>query len=1098
MPASHLDTFTSGAIVGGRFKIVRLIAQGGGGEVYEAMDLELHENLALKTIRSEIADNPEAANRFKREILLARKVTHPNVCRTFDIFHHHVSGDGSGPDRDISFLTMELLRGKTLSELIKNKGAMQTSEALPIVRQMAAALDAAHRAGVIHRDFKSGNVMLVEAAQEEGGLHAVITDFGLANTVVTHDSLTPEVTQAGTILGTPAYMAPEQAEGKEITAAADIYALGVVLYEMVTGSQPFAGESMISTIVKKIKEPAPSPRSLVPDLDPVWESVIVRCLDPAPENRFSSALDVVHALEGRRVSAPMRENRKPALLLLIVFLAVILATGIFLFRRPSPTSTTTKSSFSGRRSVAVLGFKNLSGRTDCAWVSTALSEMLTTELSAGEKLRTIPGENVARMKLELSLPDADSLANDTLSRIRSNLGTDYVVLGSYLDLGKDSGGKLRVDLRLQDTQLGETIATVGLSGNESEMVDLVSGAGEQLRSRLGLSRLSPTQQTEMAGLRPSSADAARLYSEALDKLRAFDVLAARDLLLQTTTVDPKFPLAHSALAEVWSKLGYDGKALESAQRAFELSAGLPRADRMLVEGRYHETAREFDKASEIYKTLFEFFPDNLDYGIRLASVQTLVGKGPDALATLKQLRKLPPPASADPRIDLTEAETSGYMSLFKEEKAAADRAIQKGRALGEKLLLARALLARGWAEFRMGFPEDAAASYDEGAKIFAAAGDRGGEAWAMRRKGFLLSDKGDLKASQKMYENALDIAHQIGDKKMESEVLAGLAIVLYNRGELASGQARLQSGIEIRTEAGDRVYRSTLLNNLGLFLRELGKYKESQQVLQEAIAYSQENPSSANIGYPLYNLGEVLMAEGDLSKARQALDQAYKILSEKSEKRGMGYVLYGRGQVEMYEDHLKEARTALQQSLDIRKDIHDEWSSSRNKIFLGWLALEESQPSNAIDLANQALEASTEQGAKGNEAWAQAVLAGAYLQDGKVALARDAVERGLQNNPENFTVRSELEISAARIEFGSGTPEDFTRAEQRLKRLLDGANEADAFVIQLNVRLAQGDLARAAGQADKARAIFTAVEKDAKSRNFLLLARKAAAAAARL
>src|SRR6266511_1218558 len=299
--AAPLGTFRPDDVLSRRFRIVTFLAQGGMVEVYEAEDLELGGRGARKTIRREIATEPRIFQRFKREIALSRKVTHPNVCRIFDLFHHRMEW-GTG-EAELSFLAMELLRGETLASRLRAVGRMTSVDALPIVEQMAAGLDAAHRAGVVHRDFKSANVVLVpsdgQGERTDGrGLRAVVTDFCLSRSVGGGGGLS---TGLG-MVGTCAYMAPEQVEGGEVTPAADIYALGVVLYEMVTGVKPFVGDSPLSTAMKRLKERPASPRVHVPDLDPAWEAAILRCLEPVPENRFASAGDVVQALKGDGVA----------------------------------------------------------------------------------------------------------------------------------------------------------------------------------------------------------------------------------------------------------------------------------------------------------------------------------------------------------------------------------------------------------------------------------------------------------------------------------------------------------------------------------------------------------------------------------------------------------------------------------------------------------------------------------------------------------------------------------------------------------------------------------------------------------------------------
>jgi eukaryotic-like serine/threonine-protein kinase len=218
-------TFSTGELVADRYRIVRFIGQGGMGEVYEADDLELRLRLALKTVRPEIARDQQAIERFKREIRIARKVTHPNVCRIFDLGHHRRAPSG----HEIIFLTMELLLGETLAERVRRTGRMSTAEALPLAGQITAGLAAAHAAGIVHRDLKADNIILVLSQEGQQTPRARVTDFGLAYAGAAPDRITDLSTAIEGVAGTPAYMAPEQVEGGKVTAASDIYSLGIVL-----------------------------------------------------------------------------------------------------------------------------------------------------------------------------------------------------------------------------------------------------------------------------------------------------------------------------------------------------------------------------------------------------------------------------------------------------------------------------------------------------------------------------------------------------------------------------------------------------------------------------------------------------------------------------------------------------------------------------------------------------------------------------------------------------------------------------------------------------------------------------------------------------
>src|SRR5215471_18988447 len=314
------------------------------------------------------------------------------------------------------------------------------------------------------------------------------------------------------------------------------------------------------------------------------------------------------------------------------------------------SSSGSRSVVSPRRSVAVLGFTNLSGDPHEAWLSTAFSDWLTTELSAGGQLRTLPAENIARMKAELSLNDMESLGRGSLEQIHKDLGTDLVVAGSYASLGANPPRQIRLDLRLFDTQSGETLYADSETGSQENLFDLVSRAGEKLRGNLGVRGITKEEAVEVATAIPSNAEAARLYAEGLSRVRVFDALSARDLLVKAIAAGPNYALSHAALATAWNQLGYDENARTEAKKAFDLSSNLSRAERLLVEARYREMSHEWDKAIEIYRALFEFFPDNLDYGIALASMQVNGGRGNEELVTLAHLRELPPPQGDDPRI----------------------------------------------------------------------------------------------------------------------------------------------------------------------------------------------------------------------------------------------------------------------------------------------------------------------------------------------------------------------------------------------------------------------------------------------------------------
>jgi hypothetical protein len=271
------------------------------------------------------------------------------------------------------------------------------------------------------------------SADDKQSVRVVVTDFGLARSTLSGDpSLT--LPQSSEMIGTPAYMAPEQVESGAITPATDMYALGIVMYEMLTGRLPFTGDSNLAVAVQRLHATPRPPRDYVPDIAPVWETCILRCLERQPSDRFAAPDELIFALTDRAPrdsvvaaeGAPVWPHRSGAILrvaVIVIFLAGVIAA-IFFFRNPAATEEVRS-----RRSVAVLGFVNLTGQDDVDWLSGALSEMLTTELAAGERLRTISSENLARMRVDLSLPESSGFAPDTLAKIRNYIGGDIVVVG---------------------------------------------------------------------------------------------------------------------------------------------------------------------------------------------------------------------------------------------------------------------------------------------------------------------------------------------------------------------------------------------------------------------------------------------------------------------------------------------------------------------------------------------------------------------------------------------------------------------------------------------------------------------------------------------
>ena len=289
--------FTPDDLVDDRYRVVRFLAAGGMGDVYEVFDTDIGMTLALKMLQPDLAEDEDQRRRFLREIRLASRVTHPNVCRIYGSGIHLRDDGVSQP-----YLTMELLEGETLAERLDRRGRLEPDEVLTLARQLAAALDAAHDSGIVHRDFKPGNIMLVPTVGNE---RVVVTDFGLARATESEDRRQHFVTMAedSEMIGTAAFMAPEQVTGDEQTEATDIYALGVVLFLALSGEMPFTAEGLLPAAVARLQQRPRTLHAVRPELPSRWSSTIDRCLERRPEDRFRRAANAVAALEGLRSAA---------------------------------------------------------------------------------------------------------------------------------------------------------------------------------------------------------------------------------------------------------------------------------------------------------------------------------------------------------------------------------------------------------------------------------------------------------------------------------------------------------------------------------------------------------------------------------------------------------------------------------------------------------------------------------------------------------------------------------------------------------------------------------------------------------------------------
>lgn len=741
--------------------------------------------------------------------------------------------------------------------------------------------------------------------------------------------------------------------------------------------------------------------------------------------------------------------------LIVVALVVFAVGGVFYVFRPkhsSPISTAqarnSASQIHVRRSVAVLGFRNLPGRIEDNWLSSAFCEMLNTELAAGGELRMIPGEDVARAASVLPLRGEDSLSKSTLERLRTNPGADVVVIGSYTMVPADPQRKIRLDVRLQDTNRGETIAEEAISGDEKDLFSMVSALGGKLRQSLGVAAPSEGVGIVTRAALPSNEKASRLYAQGRERLWAFDYFAARDLLEKAIAADPEFPLAHAALSDVWWHTGYDAKAGTEARRALELSNHLSQEQQLLIEGQYQRTVREWPKAIETYRTLFSLFPDNLDYGLLFASAQMHLS-APDSLQTLGALRKLPPPLGDDARIDMTEA--SAWINRdFSKAQAAAKRAIEKATAQGSPVIVSRTY-------------------------------------------GILCQQEPSLNASTEAIDicrNALESALAAKDPNGEAMMRSDLAVLYYLQGNLTQSAQMFQQAVKSFRKVGNRDGVATALSNFADNRLSQGDLMEARKLLEESIPEYQAVDDKEGVVLNLDSLGDIWRQNGQLDRAEASYRQAEVIARKIDDKNAIAYVLNGMADVALDRGDLALARKQYEEALTLRTQAGEKQFATESRISLAQLAIEEGHASDAEASLRQSKEQFQKDKQSDDALSSSIALIGALLAQGKQTEAQNEAEatQPLGNATQNHLLHLQFELASARVLLASAHPET---SRPLLQQVADQAHRYGFVGLRLEDELALAELANRTKHPSQARIEFDTLQNSASSKGFGLIARKA-------
>jgi eukaryotic-like serine/threonine-protein kinase len=628
-------------LIGGRYEILSLAGSGAMGSVYRARDVELDEIVALKFLREELLGSAVMIERFRREVKMARRVTHKHVARMFDIGDH-------GKDK---YLTMEFIEGEPLSGLLARSGPLPIGRVIALIEPICQGLEAAHAVGVVHRDLKPDNVMITNAGR------IVITDFGIARGIYCGD----EGMTMGMVVGTPAYMAPEQVEGaSDVDQRADIYALGVMLFEMLTGELPFSGGSAITVAAARLTQPVPDPRNLRPELDARVANVVERCLARHAEERFSSAGEVLAAL------APLATA---------VATAPTLEGGVAAARPPAVTTTA-----SGDRTVAVLPFKNL-GAPEDAYLADGITDDLVDTLSMAQGLRVRPRSATARFA-SVELAPAD---------LGRELDVQVLVEGSV----RRRGETLRVSARVVSVAEGFQLWAHRFDRPAGDALVISDDVANAVARAL---TLKPALQPREAPTDPVAID---LYLRGRAELRAMDkpsLQRAAELLEQAHRRAPDDATILAAYARAQTRLGfldYTLDAREVAKQALVLTeravaAAPERGEALLALAQVRFALGDYVPAAELATRAIARAPLLADAHELWARIALEVGPIRDGIVAMERAQSL------DPLVDAPALELGRAYALLGDFARARALFLERPSAVGARAaLVARLMLWSG-------------------------------------------------------------------------------------------------------------------------------------------------------------------------------------------------------------------------------------------------------------------------------------------------------------------------------------------------------------------------------------------------------------------
>lgn len=573
-----------GSVIADRYEILKLLGEGGMGAVYKARDQEVDRLVALKVVRPELAGHSSVLQRFKQELVLARAVTHRNVIRIYDL----------GVAEGCRFITMEFIEGRDLSSILEER-KLSSPEAVKILRQVCSALEAAHAEGVIHRDLKPQNVMIENTGR------VVVMDFGLARSMEASG-----LTQAGAVMGTPAYMSPEQAKGMPADERSDIFALGIIFYQMMTGVVPFKGDTALASLLLRTQGPPTPPMQLEPSIPQALNDIVLKALATDPAQRYQKVADLnkdLHdweqgTLHQNIVTPPMKmmADSTAGKWIAIASAGALVLAGAgyglvrFLEKPAAPPPPTT---------VLIADFNNHTG--DQVFTGT-LESTLKLALEGAGFISAYDRTKVRELGLKAITGKFDEPTAETIA---ASQGLNVVVSGSIDQHGTD----YQLALRAVRTVTGKVIANVDSTApNKDQVLFAVTKLGTALRKALGDSTSDSAQRLSMETLSSANLEAVHEYASGLDNLSAGKFADAQAHLSRAVELDPNFGIAYTIMASAARNQGRFQDAEQYIRQAIQLTGRMTERERYRTRAYLYFLTADYQKCAEEYSALLDRYP----------------------------------------------------------------------------------------------------------------------------------------------------------------------------------------------------------------------------------------------------------------------------------------------------------------------------------------------------------------------------------------------------------------------------------------------------------------------------------------------------------